>query len=101
MLIKASVSIYAKILGGSSCVAHHPSDNVRLPCVFPFTYLNNTYHACTWNKRFHPWCATKVDEHGVLSGKSWGYCSSDCPSYENPRLILSNDTLPGKIIAST
>lgn len=49
-------------------------------CVFPFTYRNKTYDACTdadtTVHRF--WCATKVDARGNFIGGEWGTCTASC-----------------------
>jgi len=45
------------------------------PCVFPFTWENQEYSACTTdgNTDF-PWCALEVDDQGVLLNNRWGKC---------------------------
>ena len=54
-------------------------------CHFPFKYQGSTFWACTeygWGCgapgdlcKGYPWCATKVDNNGVMVKGKWGYCN--------------------------
>jgi len=50
-------------------------------CVFPFTYGEVVYNACTTDGGAPlPWCSTLTDENGVHVGQEkWGYCALNCP----------------------
>ena len=55
-------------------------------CIFPFTWLGVGYNKCTSDGHPKPWCATAVDDNGVLQNtpegnitQQWGYCNSACP----------------------
>ena len=50
-----------------------------LPCIFPFTYLGNTYNECGVIDEPYLWCSTKVNAEGVHVSGNWGYCEGDCP----------------------
>ena len=59
----------------------------NLPCQFPFTLRNKTYHSCTFDfshiTEYLPWCSTKVDDLGnhISAGNNWGICDdlANCP----------------------
>ena len=36
------------------------------PCVFPFKFKGVEYNACTYEKSERLWCATQVDDDGVM-----------------------------------
>ena len=36
------------------------------PCVFPFKFEDVEYNACTYEKSERLWCATQVDDDGVM-----------------------------------
>ncbi|XP_068216971.1 uncharacterized protein [Palaemon carinicauda] len=36
------------------------------PCVFPFIHENKMYHHCVESKNRRPWCATAIDNDGVV-----------------------------------
>ena len=55
-------------------------NEVNKECVFPFTFKNVKYEACTVNKDTRPWCYTKVDSEGNGVSGEWGYCNENCPS---------------------
>ena len=47
---------------GQACSTLSGPESGR-PCVFPFSYLNNTYNSCTFHySREKAWCATHTDE---------------------------------------
>ena len=51
------------------------------PCVFPFTYKNQTFNECT-NTDADPgtvWCATETDQQDVVIEERWGDCAESCP----------------------
>ena len=47
-------------------------------CVFPFIYAGVEYNGCTTALGMSPWCATLVDDAGVLAYGKWGYCGPGC-----------------------
>ena len=51
------------------------------PCVFPFKYGGQTFNRCTSTdaETGSVWCATKVDDKGVVVEGRWGDCSEGCP----------------------
>ena len=53
----------------------------REPCVFPFKYGGQTFNRCTSTdaETGSVWCATKVDDEGVVVEGRWGDCSEGCP----------------------
>jgi len=53
-------------------------------CIFPFSYLGVTYYKCTHEESDNnaAWCATKVDENGVVIRHTWEDCSERCPGLE-------------------
>ena len=49
------------------------------PCVFPFSYKNVEYTACTSvENNGTQWCSTEVDGNGVVIEKKWGNCGPEC-----------------------
>ena len=53
-------------------------------CVFPFEFRGLAHDACTVhgnkNAKERRWCATKVDDAGVM--EIWSECGRECPSEE-------------------
>ena len=51
------------------------------PCVFPFIYKNQTFNQCTTEDADigSVWCATEVDQQGVVVEGRWGDCMESCP----------------------
>merc|ERR1719205_498798 len=45
-------------------------------CVFPFTYQGVEYLRCTYADSPTPWCATQVDDAGVVVTNRWGDCDT-------------------------
>jgi len=78
-------SISGKCAGGLQCLKTClPCKTVGdrgLPCVFPFIYENTTYNSCTPrdSDNGQPWCATAVDEEGIVVDHAWGDCLDGCP----------------------
>ena len=57
--------------------------NPNAECIFPFKFLNVTYHQCTTAGNdegdITAWCSTLVDDSGIHGGGGfWGNCGSDC-----------------------
>ncbi len=50
-------------------------------CVFPFKYAGQTFDRCTSTDAAPGavWCATEVDEDGVVVDDRWGDCNEGCP----------------------
>ena len=50
------------------------------PCVFPFTFQDKQYTACTLDAAGDglPWCSTRTDDFGQHVKGWWGICSTDC-----------------------
>ncbi|TRY78180.1 hypothetical protein TCAL_06223 [Tigriopus californicus] len=52
-------------------------------CHFPFGFNNATYHGCVGPDvadpecAAHSWCATKVDENGLMVPGKWAFCSDE------------------------
>lgn len=69
------------------------------PCVFPFTYEDQTYEACTEvESNEGPWCATKVDGNGNLVENKWSYCKNKCspnPCKRGGRCVPSSNDPKG------
>ena len=52
------------------------------PCVFPFIYDGVEYTRCTIkNSRDDSWCATKVDDEGIVVNNEFGNCGIGCPGF--------------------
>ena len=48
-------------------------------CVFPFIFRGVELNGCTTiDGDSTPWCATLVDDAGVLASGYWGYCGPKC-----------------------
>ena len=49
-------------------------------CVFPFIHNGTEYTACTREEAVEDleWCATMVDEGGVMVDGAWEYCHAGC-----------------------
>jgi len=45
-------------------------------CVFPFTYKGVEYYQCTYADSPTPWCATQVDNAGIVVTNRWGDCDT-------------------------
>ncbi|XP_040583760.1 uncharacterized protein [Lepeophtheirus salmonis] len=62
--------------------------NEPLSCVFPFIYNGVEHNECTEEDADFFWCATHVDEHGILIDNMWGKCDvascTEDPSTESP-----------------
>jgi secreted trypsin-like serine protease len=44
------------------------------PCVFPFSYNGKDYDECAeWGDT--RWCATKINNRGIMSSRHWAFCS--------------------------
>jgi len=52
------------------------------PCKFPFTYKNVTHTECTHvgSENGAAWCATQVDENGIVVTNKWEDCQAGCPT---------------------
>ena len=50
-------------------------------CVFPFTFLGQSYSYCTTAQSMNgaAWCATKVDSAGTVVNNMWEDCKPECP----------------------
>jgi len=50
-------------------------------CIFPFKYEGSTYNTCTTaaSENGVAWCATEVDEEGVVVSNTWQDCEEGCP----------------------
>lgn len=44
-------------------------------CVFPFIFKDIKYHSCTTDGHSTIWCATEVDDKGILVEGKWAECS--------------------------
>ena len=62
--------------------------NQNLPCVFPFTYEEQTYCECTKRDDTRYWCATATP----FSWSEYGYCNDYCP-VEGGRKVINS--VPG------
>ena len=49
------------------------------PCVFPFTYQDTEYNACSNAGGYEDWCAYIVDTNNVMT--EWAYCTDGCKQY--------------------
>eukprot|EP00747_Dinoflagellata_sp_TGD_P055035 gnl/TRDRNA2_/TRDRNA2_149324_c4_seq1.p1 gnl/TRDRNA2_/TRDRNA2_149324_c4~~gnl/TRDRNA2_/TRDRNA2_149324_c4_seq1.p1 ORF type:complete len:469 (+),score=34.32 gnl/TRDRNA2_/TRDRNA2_149324_c4_seq1:213-1409(+) len=67
-------------VAGCMTVAGVGGGMAELPCVFPFTFNNAVYNACTLESWTSSWCGTTAV---VTAGSSvgWGLCASSCPGY--------------------
>ena len=69
--------------GVDSCITtreteHYMSAKRCTKCVFPFTdKKGKTHTSCASKPLKNPWCATKIDENGVIKEGQWGYCNMD------------------------
>ena len=61
-----------------SSVGCHTHSGAR--CVFPFTHNGTEYSSCTRDETVEDleWCATRVDEQGVMVDGGWEYCHAGC-----------------------
>ena len=50
-------------------------------CVFPFSFQGKVYRSCTkdHSENGQPWCATQVDDRGIVINGKWGDCKLGCP----------------------
>ena len=48
------------------------------PCIFPFTYKNQSYTSCTKKDKEQFWCATTVNDTNHSQADIWGYCNNLC-----------------------
>jgi len=57
------------------------TDDKKHNCIFPFTYKDTKYEACTTSHQDigDSWCAYEVDENGVAIDGKWGECNLACP----------------------
>ena len=48
--------------------------------MFPFTHNGTEYSSCTRDETVEDleWCATRVDEQGVMVDGGWEYCHAGC-----------------------
>ena len=70
------------------CVTVGGQDLLR-PCVFPFYYRGELYHACALDDDIdgRPWCPTAVDsERRYFSFTKWGHCGPGCAREAHRRL---------------
>jgi hypothetical protein len=88
LLQVTTTAFLATICSSQNCLRTNKEGPHKLaPCVFPFTYKDIVYHACT--NASDPggkiWCSTNVDESGNhVGGRSeWGYCDPDCQTFDD------------------
>ena len=67
-------------VGNNSCTVQEIISSENKPCIFPFTYENQTFHDCTTFNDTEPWCSTKTyNESNQHFGDGYfGYCDSNC-----------------------
>jgi len=63
---------------------HVCQSTLNKPCIFPFTYKSVVHEKCTHvgSENGAAWCATEVDEAGVVVRNAWEDCQSGCPIEE-------------------
>ena len=77
-------------------------------CLFPFTWEDKTYTACTTDGSEFAWCALQVDGEGRLVGNRWGKCdmercsatSAGAVTTREARAIFSDREVEGLILFS-
>jgi len=97
------------LLGMYSCVAISQEVGVRIPqfcrtnagddCIFPFVFNGQTFTKCTYAKSPTPWCATKVDQNGVVVTNKWGDCDfsdrlSSCETDSTSACVTTGGPVP-------
>eukprot|EP00096_Caligus_rogercresseyi_P014325 TRINITY_DN681_c0_g1_i1.p1 TRINITY_DN681_c0_g1~~TRINITY_DN681_c0_g1_i1.p1 ORF type:complete len:303 (-),score=60.90 TRINITY_DN681_c0_g1_i1:130-1038(-) len=70
---------------GLSCVKKCTCKSEKgLDCIFPFKFKDATYNSCTAVESVNnkTWCATELDEEGVVINGKWDDCDFSCPTEE-------------------
>ncbi len=67
---------------GNKCVTNRGPHTDKL-CLFPFKFQGKTYHECTTDSYgTKPWCPTWLDKEDYHGKNYWGFCSPECPGYD-------------------
>merc|ERR1719436_1106433 len=92
-----NIFLFSTMLASSLAQPATRSLNTRVPnpcsthtgdqCVFPFTYQGVEYLRCTYADSPTPWCATQVDDAGVVVTNRWGDCDTGSLSSCEPETI--------------
>merc|ERR1711970_1069364 len=97
LIIIMNIFLFSTMLASSLAQPATRSLNTRVPnpcsthtgdqCVFPFTYQGVEYLRCTYADSPTPWCATQVDDAGVVVTNRWGDCDTGSLSSCEPETI--------------
>lgn len=86
---------------GNSCLRSCGCNTVLdKECIFPFQYEGQTYSSCTTAKSDNgvPWCATEVDNSGVVIPNRWEDCAQGCTDFCDEGFLFN---VNGRCINST